>query len=109
MDEKNVTEVKEFILLGFSGDLVLQRVLFFIFLVIYVISLLGNITLISLICGDSRLHTHVFLHRKPVISGSLVFVCLCPQNPDNVHLRRQKHLLCWMPGSVLLLRWVGLQ
>ena len=53
MDEKNVTEVKELILLGFTGDLVLQRILFFIFLIIYVISLLGNITLISLICSDS--------------------------------------------------------
>ncbi|KAH0506502.1 Olfactory receptor 1013 [Microtus ochrogaster] len=60
MDEKNVTEMKKFILLGFTGDLMLQRVLFFIFLVIYIISLLGNITLISLICGDSRLHTPMY-------------------------------------------------
>jgi olfactory receptor len=52
--------VKEFILLGFTADVGLQRVLFCIFLIIYVTSLLGNITLISLICADSRLHTPMY-------------------------------------------------
>ena len=60
MDEENITEVTEFILLGFTEDAVLQQVLFFIFLTIYIISLLGNITLISLICADSRLHTPMY-------------------------------------------------
>ncbi|XP_049746626.1 olfactory receptor 1013-like [Elephas maximus indicus] len=60
MEEKNFTKVKEFILLGFTVDLRLQRGLFFIFLVIYVISLLGNITLISPICADSRIHTPMY-------------------------------------------------
>ncbi|XP_062053410.1 olfactory receptor 9G19-like [Lepus europaeus] len=60
MEEKNFTEVKEFILLGFTADLRFQRVLFFIFLIIYVFSLLGNITLISLICVDFRLHTPMY-------------------------------------------------
>ncbi|XP_049747709.1 olfactory receptor 1013-like [Elephas maximus indicus] len=60
VEEKNFTKVKEFILLGFTVDLRLQRGLFFIFLIIYVISLLGNITLISLICADSRIHTPMY-------------------------------------------------
>ncbi|XP_064145214.1 olfactory receptor 9G19-like [Loxodonta africana] len=60
MEEKNFTKVKEFILLGFTVDLRLQRGLFFIFLIIYVISLLGNITLISPICADSRIHTPMY-------------------------------------------------
>ncbi|XP_058383569.1 olfactory receptor 9G19-like [Diceros bicornis minor] len=60
MDEKNSTKVKEFILLGFTADLRFQRALFFIFLIIYVISLLGNITMISLICTDSPLHTPMY-------------------------------------------------
>ncbi|XP_012499389.1 PREDICTED: olfactory receptor 1013-like [Propithecus coquereli] len=60
MDEKNFTKVKEFILLGFTADLGLQRVLFFIFLIIYVIGLLGNITLISLICANSQLHIPMY-------------------------------------------------
>uniref|UniRef100_A0A8C6CFV2 G-protein coupled receptors family 1 profile domain-containing protein n=1 Tax=Moschus moschiferus TaxID=68415 RepID=A0A8C6CFV2_MOSMO len=60
MDEKNYTTVKEFILLGFTTDPWLQRVLFYIFLIIYISSLLGNITLISLICADSCLHTPMY-------------------------------------------------
>ncbi|XP_042762395.1 olfactory receptor 1013-like [Panthera leo] len=60
MDEKNFTRVKEFILLGFTADLWLQRVLFVIFLTIYVISLSGNITLISLMGADSQLHTPMY-------------------------------------------------
>ncbi|XP_047548792.1 olfactory receptor 1013-like [Lutra lutra] len=60
MDEKNFTKVKEFILLGFTSDLWLQKVLFVIFFIIYVASLSGNITLISLICADSRLHTAMY-------------------------------------------------
>ncbi|XP_055278433.1 olfactory receptor 1013-like [Moschus berezovskii] len=60
MDEKNYTTVKEFILLGFTTDPWLQRVLFYIFLIIYISSLLGNITLISLICADSLLHTPTY-------------------------------------------------
>ncbi|XP_004585579.2 olfactory receptor 9G19 [Ochotona princeps] len=62
MEEKNFTKVREFILLGFTADLRLQRVLFFIFLFIYGISLLGNTTLISLICVDSRLHTPMYFY-----------------------------------------------
>ncbi|KAM6159126.1 olfactory receptor 9G19-like [Rhynchocyon petersi] len=60
MEEKNITSVKEFILLGFTTDLRLQRGLFFLFLIIYMVSLSGNMTLISLICGDSRLHTPMY-------------------------------------------------
>ena len=71
MDEKNFTTVKEFILLGFMTDLWLQRVLFYILLIIYIMSLLGNMTLIFLICSDSRLHIPVYL-----FSGSLSFLDL---------------------------------
>ena len=71
MDEKNYTMVKEFILLGFTTDPWLQRVLFDIFLIIYISSLLGNITLISLICADSRLHTPMYF-----FTGNLSFLDL---------------------------------
>ncbi|XP_048217345.1 olfactory receptor 1013-like [Perognathus longimembris pacificus] len=60
MEETNFTEVREFILLGFTADEGLQLVLFFIFLTIYIISLLGNLLLMSLICSDSRLHTPMY-------------------------------------------------
>ncbi|XP_057363053.1 olfactory receptor 1013-like [Manis pentadactyla] len=71
MDERNSTKVKEFVLSGFTADLQLQKVFFVIFLIIYVISLLGNMTLISLICADTRLHTPMYF-----FIGSLSFLDL---------------------------------
>ncbi|KAI5194437.1 Olfactory Receptor 9G1 [Manis pentadactyla] len=71
MDEKNSTKVKVFVLSGFTADLQLQKVFFVIFLIIYVISLLGNMTLISLICADTRLHTPMYF-----FIGSLSFLDL---------------------------------
>ncbi|XP_049747881.1 olfactory receptor 1013-like [Elephas maximus indicus] len=86
MEEKNFTKVKEFILLGFTVDLRLQKGLFFIFLIIYVISLLGNITLISLICADSRIHTPMYffignlsfldLWYSSVYTPKLLVICI---------------------------------
>ncbi|KAM5246915.1 LOW QUALITY PROTEIN: olfactory receptor 9G19-like [Ctenodactylus gundi] len=59
MDEKNLTRVKEVTLLGFTTGVGLRLGLF-IFLTIYVTSLLGNVTLISLTCADSRLHSPMY-------------------------------------------------
>ncbi|XP_035301947.1 olfactory receptor 1013 [Cricetulus griseus] len=59
MERGNHT-VTEFILLGFSTDPVMQMVLFVLFLGVYSLTLLGNTTLIILICNDSRLHTPMY-------------------------------------------------
>ncbi|XP_054826022.1 olfactory receptor 5T2-like [Eublepharis macularius] len=60
MEEGNQTTVAKFILLGFTTDPKLQLILFVIFLVIYMVSLAGNVTLIALICSSSRLHTPMY-------------------------------------------------
>ncbi|XP_036733049.2 olfactory receptor 1013-like [Manis pentadactyla] len=59
MERSNHT-VTEFILLGFSTDPVTQRVLFVVFLAVYSVTMVGNITLMVLICSDSRLHTPMY-------------------------------------------------
>ncbi|XP_012884619.1 PREDICTED: olfactory receptor 1013-like [Dipodomys ordii] len=59
MERGNHT-VTEFILLGFTTDPVMQLVLFVLFLGVYCATLLGNTTLIVLICNDSRLHTPMY-------------------------------------------------
>ncbi|XP_036732976.2 olfactory receptor 1013-like [Manis pentadactyla] len=59
MERSNHT-VTEFILLGFSTDPVTQRVLFVVFLAVYSVTMVGNITLMVLICCDSRLHTPMY-------------------------------------------------
>ncbi|XP_074131160.1 olfactory receptor 9G19-like [Sminthopsis crassicaudata] len=59
MEEGNHS-VTEFILLGFTQDPVMQLILFVLFLIVYFMTLMGNITLIVLIYTDSRLHTPMY-------------------------------------------------
>ncbi|XP_043828676.1 olfactory receptor 1013-like [Dromiciops gliroides] len=59
MEKFNHT-VSEFILVGFTRDPVMQLVLFVLFLVVYFVTVVGNITLIVLIYIDSRLHTPMY-------------------------------------------------
>ncbi|XP_008834334.1 olfactory receptor 1013-like [Nannospalax galili] len=59
MEGSNHT-VTEFILLGFTSDPVMQLVLFVMFLIMYTLTVLGNTTLILLICNDSQLHTPMY-------------------------------------------------
>ncbi|XP_008692478.1 olfactory receptor 1013-like [Ursus maritimus] len=59
MERSNHT-VTEFILVGFTTDPVMQLVLFVVFLGVYSLTVVGNTTLIVLICNDSRLHTPMY-------------------------------------------------
>ncbi|XP_029435756.1 olfactory receptor 5B21-like [Rhinatrema bivittatum] len=57
---ENMTMVTEFIILGLSDNPQLQVPLFLVFLLIYLITLLGNLVIITLTCADSRLHTPMY-------------------------------------------------
>ncbi|XP_070422094.1 olfactory receptor 9G19-like [Equus przewalskii] len=59
MEKSNLT-VTEFILVGFTPDPIMQLVLFVVFLGVYFLTVVGNTTLIVLICNDSRLHTPMY-------------------------------------------------
>ncbi|XP_047374152.1 olfactory receptor 5B3-like [Sciurus carolinensis] len=69
---ENRTEVTEFILLGLTSDPGLQLPLFLTFLLIYTITLVGNLGMILLIVLDSRLHTPMYFFLGNL---SLVDVC----------------------------------
>ncbi|XP_066465580.1 olfactory receptor 10A7-like [Tiliqua scincoides] len=56
----NVTTITEFILLGFSGPPALQVILFVLFLIIYIVTLVGNVAVITLTGLDSRLQTPMY-------------------------------------------------
>ncbi|XP_036602891.1 olfactory receptor 2A12-like [Trichosurus vulpecula] len=56
----NHSSVTEFILLGFTSDPTSNRILFIIFLLLYLCSILGNGLIIILICLDSHLHTPMY-------------------------------------------------
>ncbi|XP_043338642.1 putative olfactory receptor 5AK3 [Cervus canadensis] len=72
MEQNNGTTATEFILLGFAGQHKYWRVLFIVFLVIYLVTLVGNIGMILLIKIDSSLHTPMYFFLQ-----NLAFVDLC--------------------------------
>ncbi|KAL1776148.1 olfactory receptor 2A12 [Sigmodon hispidus] len=57
---QNQSWVSEFILLGFSRDPTTNSILFIVFLLIYLCSVLGNGLIIMLICLDIQLHTPMY-------------------------------------------------
>ncbi|XP_029435465.1 olfactory receptor 6M1-like [Rhinatrema bivittatum] len=60
MKSENITSVREFIFLGFTGSLRIQSLLFLIFLVVYIITCLGNVVIITITRSDYRLHTPMY-------------------------------------------------
>uniref|UniRef100_A0A8C0SFM0 Olfactory receptor n=2 Tax=Canis lupus familiaris TaxID=9615 RepID=A0A8C0SFM0_CANLF len=57
---KNVTEATMFILMGFTDDFEMQVFLFLLFLAIYLFTLIGNLGLVILVMGESRLHNPMY-------------------------------------------------
>ncbi|XP_047371748.1 olfactory receptor 5B2-like [Sciurus carolinensis] len=69
---ENRTEVTQFVLLGLTSDPGVQLPLFVTFLLIYTITLVGNLGIIMLIVLDSRLHTPMYNFL-----GNLSLVDIC--------------------------------
>uniref|UniRef100_A0A8D1XTB1 G-protein coupled receptors family 1 profile domain-containing protein n=1 Tax=Sus scrofa TaxID=9823 RepID=A0A8D1XTB1_PIG len=60
MARKNYTLLTEFVLLGLADTPELQMTLFLLFLVMYTLTVLGNVGMILLIRVDARLHTPMY-------------------------------------------------
>ncbi|NWX50844.1 OR4D1 protein, partial [Steatornis caripensis] len=61
MDPQNVTNsVIEFVLLGFNHSLKIQQFLFTVFFIVYMITCLGNITILATVITDCHLHTPMY-------------------------------------------------
>ncbi|XP_068958049.1 olfactory receptor 1f45-like [Petaurus breviceps papuanus] len=72
MEGENHSKVSEFILLGLSDQPEQERILFLVFLLMYLISGLGNLLIILAIRTDSRLHTPMYFFLTNL---SLVDIC----------------------------------
>ncbi|XP_049638999.1 olfactory receptor 8S1-like [Suncus etruscus] len=68
----NHSTFSEFILLGLSPDTQAQILLFMLFLVIYLLTLMGNLVMLLVIRMDSHLHTPMYFFL-----GQLSFLDLC--------------------------------
>ncbi|XP_077169525.1 olfactory receptor 6B1-like [Paroedura picta] len=58
--ETNQSVVSEFILLGFGDISDFQILLFFAFLVIYIVTMAGNLLIVALVAADRHLHTPMY-------------------------------------------------
>ncbi|XP_029800743.1 putative olfactory receptor 2B8 [Suricata suricatta] len=72
MEQKNGSSFTGFILLGFSDRPQLERVLFVVLLIFYLLTLLGNTTIIALSRLDPHLHTPMYYFLS-----NLSFLDLC--------------------------------
>ncbi|XP_025784386.1 olfactory receptor 5M11 [Puma concolor] len=72
MSISNASAITEFILLGLTDRPELQLLLFVLFLVLYLVTLSGNLGMMLLIRLDSRLHTPMYFFLT-----NLAFVDLC--------------------------------
>ncbi|XP_069505994.1 olfactory receptor 4E2-like [Ambystoma mexicanum] len=68
----NETTVETFVLLSFSHNPNLQIVLFLVFLMVYILTLLGNLLIIVTVKTDSSLHSPMYFFL-----GNLSFTDLC--------------------------------
>uniref|UniRef100_A0A8C6XBE5 Olfactory receptor n=1 Tax=Naja naja TaxID=35670 RepID=A0A8C6XBE5_NAJNA len=57
---KNQTKVSEFILLGLKNDLELQYIIFSIFLLLYMVTLVGNGAIVLVVLIEAQLHTPMY-------------------------------------------------
>ncbi|KAG8517175.1 Olfactory receptor 7A10 [Galemys pyrenaicus] len=72
MKPRNHTQSSQFILLGLSDEPDMQRLLFWLFLSMYLITVLGNLLIILAFRSDSRLHTPMYFFLS-----NLSFVDIC--------------------------------
>ncbi|XP_040124079.2 olfactory receptor 9S13 [Ictidomys tridecemlineatus] len=64
--------LREFVLEGFRGGVEIQALLFAVFLALYVVTVLGNVSMIVVITLDARLHSPMYFFLK-----NLSFLDLC--------------------------------
>ncbi|KAM6216376.1 olfactory receptor 6C76-like [Rhynchocyon petersi] len=75
---KNRTAITEFILLGLSDDPKLQAAIFVFLFISYILSITGNLTIITLTLLDSHLQTpmYFFLRNFSLLEASFTTVCV---------------------------------
>ncbi|XP_067393737.1 olfactory receptor 2G3-like [Emydura macquarii macquarii] len=71
-ERENVSSQWEFILLGFSDQPHLEMLLFMVFLVLYILNLVGNLAIIMVLWLDPSLHTPMYFFLS-----NLSFLDLC--------------------------------
>ncbi|XP_069882824.1 olfactory receptor 4D1 isoform X1 [Dipodomys merriami] len=80
MEPQNTTWVSEFVLLGFSQTRGLQKFLFLVFLLVYIITVVGNLLIMVTVTLDPRLHMPMyFLLRNLAVIDLSCSTVTCPK------------------------------
>ncbi|XP_034992280.1 olfactory receptor 2G3-like [Zootoca vivipara] len=74
MGEENVTSVKEFILVGFSSDRRTQILLFVVVLIIYSLTIVGNLVIIILVWVETSLHIPMYFFLSNLAGLEICYV-----------------------------------
>ena len=85
MGRRNITQVSDFILMGLTGSEEIQLVLFTLFLLMYLITVLGNAGMMLIICLDLQLHTPMCFFLIHLSFLDLSFsTAITPKASDNL-------------------------
>ncbi|XP_058401841.1 olfactory receptor 2D2 [Diceros bicornis minor] len=102
MRQTNQTQVTEFLLLGLSDDPHTQQLLFILFLGVYLVTVLGNLLLMSLVQVDCQLHTPMYFFLFNLSLADLCFSTnIVPQ--ALVHLLSRKKVISFTCCAAQLL------
>ncbi|XP_007536198.1 olfactory receptor 4D1-like [Erinaceus europaeus] len=77
MEPENITQVSEFVFVGFSQTWELQIFLFLIFLFVYVTTVVGNLLIMVAVTFDSRLHTPMYFLLRNLAVIDLCYSTAC--------------------------------
>ncbi|XP_068845206.1 olfactory receptor 8H1-like [Capricornis sumatraensis] len=102
MGRRNITQVSDFILMGLTDSEEIRLALFILFLLIYVITVLGNVGMILIIRLDPQLHSpmYFFLSHLSFLDLSYSSV-ITPKTLDNLLTSKQNisYLNCFTQMS----------
>ena len=80
METKNYSSESGFVLLGISSSPQLQKPLFAIFLIMYLVTVVGNVLIILVIQSDSRLHTPMYFFLSNLSFTDICFTTVIVPN-----------------------------
>ncbi|XP_062938409.1 olfactory receptor 1361-like [Cynocephalus volans] len=85
MDRRNQTSISEFLLMGFSEHPEQQLLLFWLFLGMYLVTVLGNLLIILAIGSDLHLHTPMYFFLANLSFSDIGFIStIIPKMLDNI-------------------------
>ncbi|XP_049644217.1 olfactory receptor 7A5-like [Suncus etruscus] len=88
MEPGNQTRPPTFLLLGLSQEAVLQPLIFWLFLFMYLITFIGNLFIIVAIISDSHLHTPMYFFLSNLSFADICFTSTTiPKMLLNIHMQ----------------------